>query len=226
MRRGICAVNAYALQSFPLSRPHSPAHHRIPRTKLSLSVSVAGVSTNDQEPEWYWRFLAALPYLMPIHETWQHAETAYHLVPFLKRFELLTMPFYRALSRFPVWIFFVYSICAYIFVVRKTMLPHFMRFHVMMGMLVSITTHIFGEMWKSLPISLYWGKAGAHFWTAVAFGHLLTCLACLGCTLNGKYADVPGLADCHGVRFSQPVRHSNYSHPLFELNRIRSPSMA
>ncbi|KAL9263634.1 TIC 20-I, chloroplastic-like protein [Drosera capensis] len=230
----------------------SVARHRISRTKLSRSVSVAGGLTSvpslrvsaastrflsnepssyhvinplqpkrktpstvvqffklkfkyppmTKKPEWYWRFLAALPYLIPIHETWQHAETAYHLFPFLETFELLTMPFYRSLQRFPTFTFYVYFICAYIFIVRGTILPHFLRFHVLMGMLVSITIHIFGEIWKSLPISLYWGKVGAHFWTAVAFGHLLTCLVCLGCALNGKYADVPGLADAAYMQMS------------------------
>ncbi|GAB2284635.1 hypothetical protein Dimus_019088 [Dionaea muscipula] len=148
-----------------------------------------------KKPRWWWRFLACLPYLMPIHETWIFAETAFHISPFLENLEHVTMPFFEGLSRFPEWCFFLYFICAYLFVVRRKEWPHFLRFHIVMGMLLEIGFQAMGLLWDALPEGLYWGKIGAHFWYVFSMAHLLTCVMCAWYAVRGMYADVPLISD-------------------------------
>ncbi|CAH1430093.1 unnamed protein product [Lactuca virosa] len=149
----------------------------------------------EKKPKWYWRSLACLPYLMPLHETWMYAETAYHLHPFLEDFEFLTYPFLSALGGLPSWFLIAYFIIAYLAIVRRKEWPHFIRFHVVSGMLLEIALQVTGTIWRWLPTAWYWGKIGMHFWTAFAFAFLFTVLECVRCALAGMYADVPFVSD-------------------------------
>nr|XP_043635566.1 protein TIC 20-I, chloroplastic-like [Erigeron canadensis] len=149
----------------------------------------------EKKPKWYWRTLACLPYLMPLHETWMYAETAFHLHPFLEDFEFLTYPFLSALGGLPSWFLIAYFIVAYLAVVRRKEWPHFFRFHVVTGMLLEIALQVTGTVWRWLPGAWYWGKVGMHFWTAFAFAFLFTVLECIRCSLAGMYADVPFVSD-------------------------------
>ncbi|KAL3603413.1 hypothetical protein D5086_004272 [Populus alba] len=148
-----------------------------------------------KKPGWWWRTLACLPYLMPLHETWMYAETAYHLHPFLEDFEFLTYPFLGAIGRLPSWFLMAYFFVAYLGVVRRKEWPHFFRFHVVMGMLLEIALQVIGTVSRWMPLAVYWGKLGMHFWTAVAFAYLFTVLECIRCALAGMYADVPFACD-------------------------------
>ncbi|KAI6703269.1 hypothetical protein NL676_012405 [Syzygium grande] len=148
-----------------------------------------------KKPRWWWRTLACLPYLMPLHETWMYAETAYHLHPFLEDFEFLTYPFLGAIGRLPSWFLMAYFFVAYLGVVRRKEWPHFFRFHVVMGMLLEIALQVIGTVSRWMPLAVYWGKLGMHFWTAVAFAYLFTVLECIRCALAGMYADIPFVCD-------------------------------
>ncbi|CAN1163527.1 Protein TIC 20-I, chloroplastic [Linum perenne] len=148
-----------------------------------------------RRPRWWWRTLACLPYLMPLHETWMYAQTAYNLHPFIEQFEYLTYPFLRAIGSLPGWFLMAYFFCAYLGVVRRKEWPHFFRFHVVTGMLLEISLQVVGTMSRWMPQGLYWGKLGMHFWTAYAFAHLFTVLECIRCALTGMYADVPFVSD-------------------------------
>ncbi|CAM8939660.1 hypothetical protein QQ045_015193 [Rhodiola kirilowii] len=148
-----------------------------------------------KKPQWYWRTLACLPYLMPLHETWMYAETAYNLHPFLEQFEYMTYPFLGVIGKLPPWFLMAYFFCAYLGVVRKKEWPHFFRFHVVMGMLLEIGLQVVGTSNRWMPKGLYWGKLGMHVWTALAFGFLFTVLECIRCALSGMYADVPFVCD-------------------------------
>ncbi|KAK3036141.1 hypothetical protein RJ639_031722 [Escallonia herrerae] len=144
-----------------------------------------------KKPRWWWRTLACLPYLMPLHETWMYAETAYHLHPFLEDFEFLTYPFLGAIGRLPSWFLMAYFFVAYLGVVRRKEWPHFFRFHVVMGMLLEIALQVIGTMSRWMPLAVYWGKVGMHFWTTIAFAYLFTVLESMRCALAGMYADIP-----------------------------------
>ncbi|XP_059643445.1 protein TIC 20-I, chloroplastic-like [Cornus florida] len=148
-----------------------------------------------KKPKWWWRTLACLPYLMPLHETWMYAETAYHLHPFLEDLEFLTYPFLEAIGRLPSWFLMAYFFVAYLGVVRKKEWPHFFRFHVVMGMLLEIALQVIGTVSRWMPLAVYWGKVGMHFWTAIAFAYLFTVLECMRCALAGMYADIPFVCD-------------------------------
>ncbi|XP_052202671.1 protein TIC 20-I, chloroplastic [Diospyros lotus] len=148
-----------------------------------------------KKPRWWWRTLACLPYLMPLHETWMYAETAYNLHPFLEDFEFITYPFLGALGKLPSWFLMAYFFVAYLGIVRKKEWPHFFRFHVVMGMLLEIALQVVGTVSRWMPLAIYWGKVGMHFWTAVAFGYLFTVLECIRCALAGMYADIPFVCD-------------------------------
>lgn len=148
-----------------------------------------------KKPRWWWRTLACIPYLMPLHETWMYAETAYSLHPFLEDFEFLTYPFLGFIGQLPSWFLMAYFFAAYLGVVRKKMWPHFFRFHVVMGMLLEIALQVIGTISRWMPLAIYWGKIGMHFWTAVSFGYLFTVLECMRCALSGKYADIPFVCD-------------------------------
>lgn len=148
-----------------------------------------------KKPRWWWRTLACLPYLMPLHETWMYAETAYHLHPFLEDFEFITYPFLTAIGQLPGWFLMAYFFVAYLGVVRRKEWPHFFRFHVVMGMLLEISLQVVGTVSRWMPLAIYWGKVGMHFWTGVAFAYLFTVLECLRCALAGMYADVPFICD-------------------------------
>ncbi|XP_010457559.1 PREDICTED: protein TIC 20-I, chloroplastic-like [Camelina sativa] len=148
-----------------------------------------------KKPQWWWRTLACLPYLMPLHETWMYAETAYHLHPFLEDFEFLTYPFLGAIGRLPSWFLMAYFFVAYLGIVRRKEWPHFFRFHVVMGMLLEIALQVIGTVSKWMPLGVYWGKFGMHFWTAVSFAYLFTVLESIRCALAGMYADIPFVCD-------------------------------
>ena len=148
-----------------------------------------------KKPQWWWRTLACLPYLMPLHETWMYAETAFHLHPFLEDFEFVTYPFLEFIGRLPSWSLMAYFFIAYLGIVRRKEWPHFFRFHVVMGMLLEIALQVVGTISRWMPLAVYWGKVGMHFWTAVAFGYLFTVLECIRCSLAGMYADIPFVCD-------------------------------
>ncbi|WOL04534.1 protein TIC 20-I, chloroplastic-like [Canna indica] len=148
-----------------------------------------------KKPKWWWRMLACIPYLMPLHETWMYAETAYHLHPFLEDFEFLTYPFLGFIGRLPSWFLMAYFFAAYLGIVRRKEWPHFFRFHVVMGMLLEIALQVIGTVSRWMPLAVYWGKIGMHFWTAVSFAYLFTVLECMRCSLGGMYADIPFVCD-------------------------------
>ncbi|KAF2324612.1 hypothetical protein GH714_015654 [Hevea brasiliensis] len=149
----------------------------------------------DQEAKMVVEDFSMSPYLMPLHETWMYAETAYHLHPFLEDFEFLTYPFLGAIGRLPSWFLMAYFFVAYLGIVRRKEWPHFFRFHVVMGMLLEIALQVIGTMSRWMPLAFYWGKVGMHFWTAIAFAYLFTVLECIRCALAGMYADVPFACD-------------------------------
>ncbi|KAI9098380.1 hypothetical protein K1719_025005 [Acacia pycnantha] len=148
-----------------------------------------------KKPRWWWRTLACLPYIMPVHETWMYAQTAFHLHPFLENFKYITYPFLMTIGTLPPWSLMAYFLVAYLGIVRRKEWPHFFRFHVVVGMLLEISLQVVGIVSRWMPLGVYWGKLGMHFWTAAAFGFLFTVLECIRCALAGMYADVPFVCD-------------------------------
>ncbi|KAI4366351.1 hypothetical protein MLD38_022238 [Melastoma candidum] len=174
--------------------PRQSRPHLTPRASKDVPYSYR-YPPMTKKPRWWWRTLACLPYLMPLHETWMYAETAYHLHPFLEDFEFATYPFLGAIGRLPSWFLMAYFFVAYLGVVRRKEWPHFFRFHVVTGMLLEIALQVVGTVSRWMPLAFYWGKVGMHFWTAVAFAYLFTVLESIRCALAGMYADIPFVCD-------------------------------
>ncbi|KAM1012414.1 hypothetical protein ACFX2C_042665 [Malus domestica] len=199
-------LNPCAASSPFFSGDHGSLLRTIPALKSRCKSRMAPQASKDvpysfrfppmtKKPKWWWRTLACLPYLMPLHETWMYAETAYHLHPFLEDFEFLTYPFLGAIGRLPSWFLMAYFFVAYLGVVRRKEWPHFFRFHVVMGMLLEIALQVIGTVSRWMPLAVYWGKVGMHFWTAIAFAYLFTVLEAIRCALAGMYADIPFVCD-------------------------------
>ncbi|GER35684.1 protein TIC 20 [Striga asiatica] len=146
-------------------------------------------------PSWYWRTLAAVPYLLPLHETWMFGQTAYYLAPFLEELEYACYPFLSSLGRLPSWFLLAYFFAAYLYIVRKKMWPHFLRFHVVNAMLLEIGLQTLGLVSRWMPTGLYRGKLGMHFWAGVSMAFFFTVLECIRCCLAGMYADIPVVCD-------------------------------
>ncbi|OMO75228.1 Tic20-like protein [Corchorus olitorius] len=161
--RGELGGLSYALPSLPRRR----GSKLVPQASKDVPYSFR-YPPMTKKPRWWWRALACIPYLMPLHETWMYAETAYHLHPFLEDFEYFTYPFLGAIGSLPRWFLLAYF---------------FLHIWVM------------GSVSRWMPHAIYWGKIGMHFWTAVAFAFLFTVLECIRCALAGMYADVPFVCD-------------------------------
>ncbi|KAJ4701996.1 Protein TIC 20-I, chloroplastic-like protein [Melia azedarach] len=165
---GISVLHLSAASTPLLSGDQGSLSHTIPslpqRHRFRLSPQASKEASTGfrfppmtKKPRWWWRTLACLPYLMPLHETWMYAETAYHLHPFLEDFEFLTYPFLEILGKFPIWFLMAYFFVAYLGVVRRKEWPHFFRFHVVVGMLLEILLQVVGTVSRWLPNGLYWG---------------------------------------------------------------------
>jgi Tic20 family protein import component len=157
--------------------------------------SFKGFAPMQEKPKFWWRILACVPYLMPLSETWMYAETAYSLHAFLEDYEFCTYPFLILIGSLPSWFLLAYFFGAYLGVVRNNRWPHFLRFHVVTGMLLEIIVQVIGTVNDWVPQALYWGKFGAHYWLAISFAFLFIVIDCIRCALSGMYADVPFLSD-------------------------------
>lgn len=166
-----------------------------PRANAEDIPSFTGFPPMTEKPKWFWRILACVPYLMPLSETWMYAETAYSLFAFLEDYEFCTYPFLILIGSLPGWFLLAYFFGAYLGIVRNNRWPHFLRFHVVTGMLLEIILQVMGTINDWVPQSVYWGKLGAHYWLAVSTAFLFIVLDCIRCALSGMYADVPFLSD-------------------------------
>ncbi|MCD7470104.1 hypothetical protein HAX54_009685 [Datura stramonium] len=54
---------------------------------------------------------------------------------------------------------------------------------------------VVGTISRWMPLAVYWGKVGMHFWTAIAFAYLFTVLESIRCAHAGMYSDIPFVCD-------------------------------
>ncbi|CAA6669958.1 unnamed protein product [Spirodela intermedia] len=145
----------------------------------------------EEKPQWWWRTAACLPYFLPLHETWNYGETAVFLRPHLQRFEFLTNPVLRVPPLFSIIYFFV----SYFWLVRRKELPHFLRVHIMAGLLLENSLQLIWTVSRWTPLSILGLKLGLYIWSAVSFAFFFCVLRCVGCALAGRYADIPHISE-------------------------------
>lgn len=168
------------------------------RASSSIPYNFSGPST-EQKPRWWWRTIACIPYLMPLHMMSMYAAGAHRFVPFLENFEILVDPFFGA--QLPQWFSIVYCLGIYFLVVRRKTWPRFFRFHVIMAMLLENAIQIIGTVAGWMP---YWNSLDAPFWTVVAYGLLFAICVCIRDSLNGTYPDIPFFSEAAHMHTSLP----------------------
>ncbi|KAL0560015.1 hypothetical protein IC582_000403 [Cucumis melo] len=172
----------------PLWPPRNHAR-KGPRAFRDDSYSVKRQSGVTQKPEWWLRTLACVPYLMAV----QMSSTAYYLMPLLEHLDVDNLIFYvpGSVQRLPWWFPMLYFNLAYFGVVRNKELPHFFRFHVMMGMLLETSLDIIWYASNFMPLIHYNGTYAMQYWAAVGFIYISSLLVCIRSSLLGTYAKIP-----------------------------------
>ncbi|KMZ65225.1 Protein TIC 20-I, chloroplastic [Zostera marina] len=194
-----------SITSFPIRTPVRRSkiqHPFMAKAKSDVPLAKFLFPPMTKKPKWFWRTLSCIPYLIPLHESWMYAETAYQLHPYLKTFELLTIPFHQFLSMQPPWFMTAYFLLLYLGIARRKIWPHFFRFHVATGMLLEISLQVLGYVSHWMPHSIYWGKIGMHFWSMTFFGFVFTVFECVRCALSGMYADIPFVCDAAYIQIN------------------------
>ncbi|GAV69258.1 Tic20 domain-containing protein, partial [Cephalotus follicularis] len=183
----------------------SPMHLRASKDAFSIPYPVL-----SDKPEWWWRTLACVPYLIAL----QISDVGFFIQPFLGHYDILENLVYfvpGAISRLPYWLSVVYYYFAFIRVIRNKEWPHFFRFHLMMGMLLETALQVIWHSANFFPLIHYNGRFGMHFWAGVGFMYIFTLLQCVGCALAGMYAHIPIISD------------AAYIHTLFNIGGFHRP---
>lgn len=170
----------------------SGQHNQHPRSVSCRASSLASFSYPEltSKPRWWWRTLACVPYLLPLHNMWSYADVIYQLHTYLQGFSLL-YTFIDTMTLCPGWLFLVIFMTVYFFVVRRKWSPHFLRFHVILAILLDTGSQAVATMCTWMPSIVYQGKPMQYFWMSIAFIQIFTVLECLRCALCGMYPNVP-----------------------------------
>ncbi|KAM7276421.1 hypothetical protein ACFE04_018287 [Oxalis oulophora] len=157
-----------------------------------------------EKPTWWWRTLACVPYLLAL----QISDAGHFIQPLTEHYPLFENLIYfvpGAITRLPVWFSMAYCYFAYLCVIRNKEWPHFLRFHLMMGMLLETSLQIVWHVGNFFPFIHFRGMFGMHVWAAVGFAYILILLQCIRCALFGMYAHIPFISD------------AAYIHTLFNI---------
>ncbi|CAI0460887.1 unnamed protein product [Linum tenue] len=163
-----------------------------------------------EKPEWWWRTLACVPYLIAL----QISAAGYYIQPLLEHygcFENLIFFVPGAITRLPMWFTLLYCFFAYGGIVKNKECPHFFRFHLMMGLLLETSLQIVWFISNFFPLIHYKGRLGMYYWAGVGFAYILVLLQCVRCALAGGYAHVPFISE------------NAYIHTQFNIGGLQRP---
>ncbi|EEF44503.1 protein TIC 20-IV, chloroplastic [Ricinus communis] len=146
-----------------------------------------------EKPEWWWRTLACLPYLISLYMS----DTGNFIQPFLEHYDYFGLVYFvpGAVSRLPAYFPMVYYYIALLGVVKNKQVPHFFRFHLMMGMLLETALQVVWYTSNFFPLIHFNGTYGMYYWAGVGFAYILILLQCVRCALAGGYAQMPLISD-------------------------------
>ncbi|XP_015688932.1 protein TIC 20-I, chloroplastic-like isoform X3 [Oryza brachyantha] len=163
-----------------------------PGTQVGCQASLSSFSYPELEskPRWWWRTLACVPYLLPLHNMWSFADAVYQLHPYLQQFSLF-YAFIDTMALVPGWLFLMIFMTIYFFVVRGKWSPHFLRFHIILAILLDTGSQALATMCNWNPSIVFQGKPMVFFWMTIAFIQISTVLECMRCALAGMYPNVP-----------------------------------
>ena len=147
-----------------------------------------------EKPEWWWRTLACVPYLVSL----QISDTGFYVQPFLEhydKFEDLIFYIPGAVKRWSMWFPMLYCYLSYIGVVKNKEWPHFFRYHVIMAMLLETALQVVWHSSNFMPLIHFRGTFGMYYWAAVGFIYIFVMLECIRCALGGKYVKIPFVSE-------------------------------
>lgn len=147
----------------------------------------------EEKPDWWWRTLACLPYLIAL----QMSETGFYIQPFAEHYEVFGDLVYYvpgAITRLPYWFTMIYIFATYYGVVKKKEWPHFFRYHIIMAMLLEMMLQVVWYSSNFFPLIHFNGTFGIEYWAAVSFVYIFILLECIRCALGGKYVKLPVLS--------------------------------
>ncbi|KAK1562721.1 hypothetical protein Q3G72_016180 [Acer saccharum] len=176
-------------------------------SKETFSFRIPAVK---EKPEWWWRTLACIPYLIAL----QISDVGYYLQPFSQHYELFeNLIFYvpGAITRLPSWFTLMYCYLAYCWVVKNKDWPLFFRFHLMMGMLLETGLQICWYTFNFMPLIHYNGKFGMQFWAAMGFAYITVLLQCVRAAISGSFIHIPFVSE------------AAFIHSLFHIGGYHRP---
>ncbi|XP_019437034.1 PREDICTED: protein TIC 20-IV, chloroplastic-like isoform X1 [Lupinus angustifolius] len=152
------------------------------------------IPANAERPEWWWRTLSCIPYLIAMHMS----ATGYYLGPLMEKFPLFENLVYYipgAVNRLPTWFPILYCYLAIVFVVKNRKFPLLFRFHLMMGMLLEIAQQIVWVSSNFMPLIHFKGTLGVYYWAGVAVTYILVMMQCIRCALLGTFVKIPMVSE-------------------------------
>uniref|UniRef100_A0A0E0ALL1 Protein TIC 20 n=1 Tax=Oryza glumipatula TaxID=40148 RepID=A0A0E0ALL1_9ORYZ len=179
-----------SIKGIPSLAARHSQHRRLEVGCRASSLASFSYPELTSKPRWWWRTLACVPYLLPLHNMWSYADVIYQLHTYLQGFSLV-YTFIDTMTLFPGWLLLVIFMTVYFFVVRRKWSPHFLRFHVILAILLDTGSQAVATMCTWMPSIVYQGKPMQYFWMAIAFIQIFTVLECMRCALAGMYPNVP-----------------------------------
>nr|AFK44630.1 unknown [Lotus japonicus] len=168
------------------------------------------IPANSEKPEWWWRTLSCIPYLIAL----QMSATGFYLEPLLDKSRIFrSLLFYipGVYNRLPQWFPMLYCYLAIVIVVKNEDFPILFRFHVMMGMLLEIAMQIVWVTSNFMPLIHFKGTLGMYYWAGVAVAYIVMMMHCIRCAFLGTFVKIP--------LFSE----SAFLHFLFSLGGFQRP---
>ncbi|KEH39067.1 putative chloroplast protein import component Tic20 [Medicago truncatula] len=152
------------------------------------------IPANSEKPEWWWRTLSCIPYLIAM----QMSAAGYYLEPLLDKYKLFeNVIFYipGAVNRLPTWFPILYCYLAIMVVVKNRDFPIIFRFHVMMGMLLEIALQIVWVASNFMPLIHFKGTLGMYYWAGVALAYIVIIMHSIRCALLGTFSNIPVISE-------------------------------
>ena len=152
------------------------------------------IPANAEKPEWWWRTLSCIPYLIALHMS----AVGYYLQPLLDKFNLFENSIFYipgAVNRLLTWFPILYCNLAIELVVKNRDFPLILRFHVMMGMLLKIAFQIVYVASNYMPLIHFKGTLGMYYWAGVALAYIAIIMHSIRCALLGTFSNIPVISE-------------------------------
>eukprot|EP00897_Mesotaenium_endlicherianum_P000857 jgi/Mesen1/10772/ME000091S10297 len=156
-----------------------------------------------EKPKLPWRILAVIPYIIPSLEALpvvKQLESNYILFVVYKELAPIGLSW---VAKLPGWFMLAYFFGAYLGIVRNNRWPHFLRFHIVMGMLMEITLQIVAATYDFFPRKLMDAGLLGVIKSILCMWYIPTVLGCMVCALMGGYADVPFVSESAYMQIPQ-----------------------